>query len=121
MNQGTQDPWTKNDLIELAKHQKNIMWMILIALASMLAAMFIPYITIVTGLIQLYFIYKLAVAVRSSVAWVYIILAFIPLVGLLGLLHINGKATKTLQANGIKVGLMGARMEDFDKIQSTTL
>jgi hypothetical protein len=112
MNQTTQG-WTKIDLIEVAKWQKNIMWMILISLV----AMFIPYATIVTGIIQIYFIYKLAAAVRSSAAWLYIILAFVPLIGLLALLHINGKATKTLQANGVTVGLMGARMADFETMK----
>ncbi len=113
MNQSVQEQWTKQDLVEVAKRQKSIMWMILISLV----AMFIPFATIVTGIIQIYFIYKLAAAVRSSAAWVYIILAFIPLIGLIALVHINGRATKTLQANGIKVGVMGARMADFDKIQ----
>ena len=103
--------------MEVARRQKHIIWMILISLV----AMFIPFATIVTGIIQIYFIYKLAAAVRSSAAWVYIILAFIPLVGLLGLLHINGKATKILQTNGIKVSLMGARMADFDRIQQSAL
>lgn len=112
MNQATQE-WTKADLMEVAKWQKNIMWMILISLV----AMFIPFATIVTGIIQIYFIYKLAAAVRSSAAWLYIILAFIPLIGLLALVHINGKATKTLQANGVKVGLIGARMADFERMQ----
>jgi hypothetical protein len=112
MNQVTQE-WTKADLIDVAKWQKNIMWMILISLV----AMFIPFATIVTGIIQIYFIYNLARAVRSSAAWIYIILAFIPLIGLLGLLHINGKATKILQAKGVKVGLMGARMADLEKMQ----
>jgi len=113
MNQAHHDEWTKAELIEVAKRQKSIMWMILISLV----AMFIPYATLVTGVIQIYFIYKLAVAVRSSAAWAYIIVVFIPLIGLLGLLHINGRATKALQTKGIKVGLIGARMADFDSIQ----
>lgn len=112
MSQTTQVQWTKQDIIEVAKRQKSIMWMILISLV----AMFIPFATIVTGIIQIYFIYKLATALRSSAAWVYIILAFIPFVGLIALLILNGKATKKLKENGIKVGLMGARMADFDKI-----
>jgi len=108
----TQQQWTKQDLMEVARCQKHILWLILISLV----AMFIPFATIVTGIIQIYFIYKLAAAVRSSAAWVYIILAFIPLVGLIALLVINSKATGKLRENGIKVGLMGARMTDFDKI-----
>src|SRR4030067_1926638 len=112
MHQAQQERWTKQDLMEVAKRQKSIIWMILISFA----AMFIPYATVVTGIIQAYFIYKLAAALRSSAAWVYIILVFIPLVGLIALLVINSKATKKLQENGVKGGLMGARMADFDKI-----
>jgi ABC-type enterochelin transport system permease subunit len=113
MNQTQQENWTKQDLMEVAKQQKNILWMILISLV----AMFIPGATIVTGAIQVYFIYKLATAVRSKDAWVYIILAFIPLVGLIALLVINGKATTKLRENGINVSLMGAKMADFEMIK----
>jgi len=112
MNQTPQEPWTKQDLLEVAKRQKSIIGLMLISFLTMC----IPFATIVTGIIQIYFIYKLAVALRMSAAWVYIILAFIPLVGLIALLVINGKATKRLKKNGIKVGLLGARMADFDKI-----
>jgi hypothetical protein len=106
------EQWTKADLMEVANRQKSIMWMILISLV----AAFIPFATIVTAIIQIFFIYKLATAVRSSAAWVYIILSFVPLIGLLALLHINGKAMTILRTNGVKVGLMGARMDDFNKI-----
>ena len=102
--------------MEVAKRQKSTLWMLVISLV----ASFIPFATIVTGCIQVYFIYKLAVALRSSTAWVYTILVFIPLVGLIALLVINGKATKKLQEHGIRVGLMGARMADFNKIPQST-
>lgn len=38
-----------------------------------------------------------------------VILAAIPLVGLVTLLIVNGRATKALRASGYKVGLFGAR------------
>lgn len=38
-----------------------------------------------------------------------VILAAIPLVGLVMLLIVNGRATKALRASGYKVGLLGAR------------
>lgn len=104
--------WSRQDILEVAKRQKQILWMILLSLV----AMFIPFATIVTGLIQIYFIFKLAWALRSSAAWVYVILAFIPLVGLIALLHLNARATKLLQANGIKVGLMGANSSDLERL-----
>lgn len=43
----------------------------------------------------------------------YGLLSLIPCIGLIVLLQVNGEATKTLQENGIKVGLFGAK----DKIQ----
>jgi len=105
--------WTKFDLMQIARHQKNLIWMIPISFATIL----IPLASLVVGIIQLYFIYRLSIAVRSKVEVLYIILAFLPLLGLLGLLHLNGKANRRLQTNGIKVGLLGARMSDFEMIQ----
>lgn len=110
-----QSEWTAEEILEVAKRQKQILFMILISLV----AIFIPYATIVTGIIQIYFIFKFAKAVRSSAAWLYIILAFIPLIGLIALLIINSKATKVLQANGIKVGLMGAKKSDLEKFKTS--
>lgn len=105
-------PWRKDELMAVAKYQKNIQWLVL----ANLIAMFIPFATLVTGVIGIYFIYKLAAALRSSCAWLYIILSFIPLIGLLALLHFVGKATQVLKANGIRVGIMGAKMDDFGSV-----
>ncbi len=105
---------TSKEILELAKRQKQMIWMMLLSIE----ALFIPYLAIVTGIIQFYFILKLAQAIRSSAAWVYIILAFIPLIGLLALLHINGKATKILQEHGLKVGLTGARPSELETIKT---
>lgn len=113
MRKKPQDPWTKAELLEVAKYQSYIQWLVL----ANFVAMFIPYATIVTGLIGVFFIYKLAAALRSAIAWLYIILAFLPLIGLLALLNLVLKATKVLKANGISVGIMGARMNDFDSIE----
>ena len=117
MNQAAQAPWTKQDLLEVAKCQKNILWMIIVGLGAMGISMYFPYVNIFVGFVQIYFFYKLAIAVRSSVPWVYVILAFIPFINLISLLYLNGEATKALRTNGINVSLMGARMTDFDLIQ----
>ena len=111
--------WTSDEILEIAKRQKQIIWMILLSLIAMFIQDFIKFSTIVTGIIQIYFIFKLAQAVRSSAGWLYIILAFIPLIGLIALFHINDKATKTLRANGVKVGLMGAKSSDLEKIKTS--
>lgn len=113
MRKKPQDPWTKPELLEVAKYQAYIQWLVL----ASLVAMFIPYATILTGIIGLFFIYKLASALRSTVAWLYIIAGFMPLIGLLALLDLVQKASKVLKANGISIGIMGARMNDFDSIE----
>jgi hypothetical protein len=106
-------PWSSEEILEIAKRQKQIDWLIL--LRFLIA--FIPFAFMVAVPIQIYIIFKLALALRSQDAWGYIILVFIPLIGLLALLHLSRKATKTLQANGVKVGLMGARASDLEKIK----
>ena len=98
------------ELVEIAHRQKQVLWIILINIP----ATFIPGATIVTGLIGICFIYKLAKALRSSAAWAYIILAFIPLVGFLALFLLNGRASRMLRSSEVEVGLMGAKSSDLD-------
>jgi hypothetical protein len=104
--------WSKSTLLEVAKYQKYIQWLVL----ANLAALIIPFGLMLTAVVGVYFVYKLATALRATHAWVYVILLFIPLVGLITLVHFVGKATRVLRSNGIGVGLMGARMSDFNKI-----
>jgi hypothetical protein len=103
------ETWTTEDLLDLAKRQKQILWMIPLSLL----ASFNPVAAMAAGFIQLYFVYKLAVAVldpgQTGYIILYMVLVFIPLAGLVALLFLNNQATKRLRANGISVGLMGAR------------
>ena len=114
MNVSAESGWTPEEILEVAKRQKMILWMIL----ASLAAFFFPPAMIVVNLIQIYFIFKLAQAVRSPSAWIYIVLSCLPLISLIALLYINGKATKVLKENEIKVGLMGADPSDLEKIKA---
>jgi len=60
------------------------------------------------------FVFLLATKVYSTGTGVLLaILTFIPCIGLIMLLIINGKATGILQAHGIHVGLLGARSSDI--------
>jgi hypothetical protein len=115
MEQSEYADWSNEELLELATRQKHLIWMVLMSLI----AMFIPYATLITGAIQVYFIFKLAQALRSTRAWLYIILIFIPLVGLITLLYLNSEATKALRANHIKVGFMGARSSELEKLRAS--
>ena len=71
------------------------------------------YALVVVGL-GIVSVYKLAAIFRGSVvAILYVIGLLVPLLGLLLLLSISGKATKELRAAGIKVGLLGANPSDI--------
>jgi hypothetical protein len=104
--------WTREELKEIAKYQKYIIYLVPFSLGIML-----PFILPVLIVVQCYNIYKLAVAIRSRFVWFYVVSAFIPLISLLSLLRLNSRATEILKRNGINVGFMGVKMEDFDKLQ----
>ncbi len=64
---------------------------------------------IIISLIGVVFVFLLAINVYSAVVGVLLgFLSFIPCLGLLILLMVNGKATSILRRNNIKVGLLGA-------------
>jgi hypothetical protein len=116
------------EVIAVAKAQKQILWLILANIGAMIVAMAAKptggavagIIGNVLALVVVVFIavtvYRLAGALKLT-AWVYVILMFIPCISLLTLLHLNSKATAHLRANGIRVGLMGARKADLAKFE----
>lgn len=106
--------WSREELIAVARYQKNIQWLVLVGLLLL----FVPFGNLLLGLVGLFFIYHLARALRSRVAILYVVAAFIPLLGLLSLLRLVTRATRVLRAAGIRVGVMGARMEDFERLST---
>jgi hypothetical protein len=72
--------------------------------------------SLVVGVAQIVFVFMLAMRVYSTVAGIFLgLLAFIPCLGLLILLIVNGRATTILTANGYKVGLMGADLAEIPR------
>ena len=68
------------------------------------------------GITQLVFIVLLAIEVYNVGVGILLgLLSLIPCLGLLILLMVNQKATKTLQQNGIKVGFLGVDMSQFGR------
>jgi len=61
------------------------------------------------------FVFLLAVKLYEGLGVALGVLTLIPLVGLIVLLVVNQKATGTLQANGYKVGFLGAPVSQFDR------
>lgn len=105
--------WSVDELVDIALWQKRIIWLILLSLVASV----IPFATLASGVIQVYFTYKLANALRSPIAWLYILLGFIPLLNLFALLHLNGQATRALQDSGVRVGLIGADLGDIERLK----
>ena len=100
------------DTLVIAKNQKIIMWLIL----ANIICLFLQPLWIVSGLASVVFVYKLAKSLNKKYVFIWAILAFIPLIGLLSLYLLSNKATKHLQSNDIKVGLVGAKaksLQDF--------
>lgn len=113
---------SREALRAIAANQKVIIFCILIYLCLIPVQFMIPenlrilialaYLPV--AIIATVFVFLLATKVYSTVTGVLLaILTFIPCIGLIMLLIINGKATGILQAHGIHVGLLGARSSDI--------
>ena len=123
------DSGRRGDLRLIALAQKNVLYVILVRLILIpvylglaigmqnqpgVAQPIIGVIDIVVAIVALIVIYQLAARVYSPVLGiVFAVTQCIPCVGLIMLLVVNGKATSLLQAEGIRVGLMGADMSQL--------
>ncbi len=108
---------TREDLRSVAKRQKGILVCILIDLVAVFRQFALPlgirplvgFGVLIVGLAGTVLVFMLAIKVYGTGFGIVLgILSLIPLVGLLILLVVNGKATGILKQNGIKVGLLGA-------------
>lgn len=59
---------------------------------------------------ELFCVYRLARVLRVRNALVWMLAMFVPLVNLICLLVLNGRASRFLKENGVAVGLLGARL-----------
>ena len=89
-----------------------LIWLLL----AYVIAFFIPYGLFVVGFLAIYFVYKMADAQKSPVAWLWGLSQIIPYVGLVCLLIINQNATTILKSKGIKVGFFGAKDTDLQTL-----
>jgi hypothetical protein len=108
---------SREDLLRVAKYQKVVLVCILIYLVAVIGRLALPLQlqsvvvlgVLVAVLVGAVFVFLLAIKVYGTVLGIVLgILSLIPLVGLLVLLMVNGKATSVLKQNGIRVGLLGA-------------
>lgn len=112
----------QEDLRAVALYQKGILVCILVQLLAVIGQLAVPaemrilvaLVALATGLVGLVFVFLLATKVYGIGAGVILgVLTFIPCIGLIVLLIINGKATSILRQNGHKVGLLGADLSKF--------
>ncbi len=114
-HEASQPPFTREDLVQIARSQRAIISLILVNLLLAVGLGFCSLgdcagtwkqirrrngvgrgVTLVLNLIAAVFIYRLAKALHKT-AWVYAVAAFFPCVGLITLLLINFQATRTLR------------------------
>ena len=111
MNRTAASSWSPAEVVEIARRQRQILWLILLGLVGLV----IPFAVLVIGLIQVYFVVKLASSLRSRAPWLYIVPMFIPYISLLTLLFLNRKATAAIRSHGLSVGLMGVSESDIGR------
>lgn len=111
--------FTNVELKEIAKWQKNILFMVL---ASLVSGALIGVLGVLGFLVQavvalgcLFCTYKLSEAMRRSPI-LFCILSLIPYVSLVVLILLVVGASKELQAAGIKVGFLGVSSEELKKL-----
>jgi hypothetical protein len=113
---------TREDLRNVAKYQKGILICILLYLIAVFGQFAIPSQfrlflglgVLALGVVGTVFVFLLATKVYSTAVGIVLgLLTFIPCIGLIALLVVNGKATSVLTQNGIKVGLMGADLSQI--------
>jgi predicted Zn finger-like uncharacterized protein len=114
--------FSRAELQSIATYQKVVLLCILAnVLAGGARAFMPPQLQLPVAIGSLGVLISVAVFVflmsrRFYSLWVRIalgIVSLIPCIGLVSLLIVNGKATSVLKANGIRVGLLGARMSDL--------
>ena len=116
--------FSAEDLIELARRQRHILFCLLIQFASV-AIIFIgsDYLDIafllciafnyLLTLFFIYFVVKLAIAVQGNTA-LYVVMYWV--FGLLCLLVLNNRTTGILSANGVRVSLLGVNSREMKKL-----
>ncbi len=112
----------RDDLRSVAKSQKGILVCILMYLVAVFAQFAIPpevrmlflVGVLLVVLVGAVFVFMLAIKVYGTGLGIVLgFLSLVPLVGLVVLLIVNGKATGILKQNGIKVGLLGANLSSI--------
>lgn len=111
----SETPGSDSAIEDVAAGQKMIIWSIVLNIVSVMVSTGFADLWVVVALAAIALgitgLLRLAKGLGYSTATkvILVILAAIPLVSLIMLLIVNGRATKALKAAGYRVGLLGAR------------
>ena len=109
------------DLRSVARLQKGVLVCILVYIIALSGQFLLPPETrallgiglLLVGLVGAVFVFLLALKLYGTgLGILFGMLSLIPFIGLFVLCGINGKTTSVLRANGVKVGLLGAKLSD---------
>lgn len=95
---------------EIALAQKWLLWSILSGLLIFL----LPFLALFTFAFQIWAVCNVGQKLRLTNLWLWVIGTLIPLFGYLVLLRMNSKVNQILQSSGVRIGLMGANMKQFE-------
>ena len=110
---------TREELKKVAQYQKGVLFCILFQILGGIGQIVVPeelavffglsvFVVAIAGMV---FVFLLAINVYSTGTGILLgILSLLPLIGLIVLLVVNGKATGILKENGVRVGLLGANL-----------
>lgn len=112
----------REDLRRVARAQKGVLMCILFYLIALIGRFVFPAElqiligigVVLVGFVGAIFVFILAMRVYGTVFGIVLgLLSLIPLINLLVLLMVNGKATSILKQQGIQVGLLGANLSEI--------
>jgi hypothetical protein len=111
-----------SDVLSVARFQKGVLVCVLVYLVSILGqlllppdvGMFLAVVVLFVAVVGAVFVFLLSLKLfGTGLGILFGIFTLVPIVGVFVLMGINGKATRVLRANGIKVGLLGAKLSEF--------
>lgn len=117
LNYATPTTGPRTDLREIAARQRNLMYCILAYILLIVSqfvlprdlGMFIAGAALIVSITAVVFVFMLSIALYNTGVGVLLgVLTLIPLLGLVVLLVVNGKATAVLRQHGVRVGFLGA-------------
>lgn len=106
----------RENLRAIATRQKGVLVCLLVYIVAVVARLLLHqpalgYVVGVAGVASSVFVFMLAIRLYGTGVGVLLgVLTLVPLLGLIVLLIVNGKATSTLKSHGIAVGILGADM-----------